>query len=579
LFHFPGTSLGGSPHPPFVDTSVQAGHSYYYSVRATDGTGWTKFDSTAHLTFSSEEPEARIDLRVDSSRETGMLEHKWEMALGSEHLSYLFKGDINAHLKSAGLELRQALRLEHDELGTHYIISHGILMDDLQVYREDTAGNPIYNWSGVDRVYDMLHATGLKPFVQLDFMPNALASDPKAQKIHFDRGNNSPPKDYAKWGALIYGLAKHLVDRYGKEEVESWPFEVWNQPEVRPWCPWVGTVYWGGSDEDYFRLYDYTAQALKSVDPQLQVGGPVSVFPSFVEPFLKHVTTHNYATGGSRAPLDFLDVRTYNYPAGNWRPLLHKYGFNDLPVHYTEWGLRSVVGKTEMNDMPYGAAWVAHTLYRSLDYVSSISCWTGSDYFEEKGPPRRFFYGGFGLIGLEGILKPRYWAYYLLHQLGTRRLAMEGKGDGFDGLVNGWAARNDDGTLTILLSNATDDQTQIEGNAALSRRISLNVSGLPPGKRVHLEHYRVDDMHSNVYAVWRRMGKPDWPTKDQLGELRRHDQLEALLPPQDIVVDSAGQITSQFDLPMPALSLLKIAPDAAMYPQVSLGPPNVTGRK
>ena len=555
-----GTRPGRIPHPPFVDTSVQAGHTYYYSVRAMDGTGWTKLDSTAHLTFPLEEPEARIDLRVDSSHETGMLEHKWEVALGSEHLSYLFKGDINTHLKSAGPELLQTLRLEHDQLGIHYIISHGILMDDLQVYREDTAGNPIYDWSGIDRAYDMLHASGLKPFVQLDFMPKALASDPKAQRVHFYRGNNSPPKDYAKWGALVSGLAKHLIERYGKEEVESWPFEVWNQPEVRVW--WR-TTYWAGSDDDYFRLYDYTAQALKSVDPQLQVGGPVAVFTSAVEPFLKHVTTHNYATGGNCAPLDFLDVRTYSSPADNWRPLLKKYGFNDLPVHYTEWGL-SPLRNDAINDMPYGAAWVAHALYRSLDHVSSINYWAGSDYFEELGPPRRLFHGGFGLIGLEGIRKPRYWAYYLLHQLGTRRLAIEGKGDGFNGLVTGWATRNDEGALSVLLSNATDDQTQIEGNATLSRHISLNIVGLRPGKTFRVEHYRVDSTHSNVYAAWRRMSRPDWPTNDQLAELRRHDQLDTLIPPQDIVADSAGQIMIQFDLPMPALSLLEIAPERAM---------------
>jgi xylan 1,4-beta-xylosidase len=285
----------------------------------------------------------------------------------------------------------------------------------------------------------------------------------------------------------------------------------------------------------------------------------VAALSGLEEPFLRHVTSHNYATGGASVPIDFLDVHVYGMPAADWRPLLERYGLKGLPIYYTEWGVSSWWNHP-VNDMAYGAAWIAHGLHASLDQVTVISYWTASDYFEERRTPKKFFYGGFGLIGIDGIRKPRYWAYYLLHQLGKRRVALEGDGDGLGGLVTGWATRDDDGSVRVLFSNVTEIQTQAEGNPLLSRHVSLTVAGLPPGRKFRLQHFRVDNTHSNVQQAWQAMGQPDWPSNSQLAELHRGDALEMLEPGRDLEVDASGQCAVQFEMPMPSLSLLVMTP-------------------
>jgi xylan 1,4-beta-xylosidase len=437
---YPGEPFGRVPHMPFVDSDLRPGKTYYYRVRANDGSAWSPQGATAAATaeaYSGRDPV--IHVAVNAAQSAGFLEHKWEIALGSEHLSYMFKGDINEHLRAAGAGLRAGNKLAHDTLGIRYIRAHGILMDDPSVYTEDAAGHPHYDFTKVDKLYDMLRADGLKPFVELSFMPAALAAHPHSPTFFAYHASSSPPKDYAKWGALIAALAQHLIDRYGREEVETWPFEVWNEPDLL-----ANPVFWNASVQDYFRLYDYAAQGLKSVDPNLKVGGPVVAFTTFQEPFLRHLTTQNYATGGSHAPLDFLDMHNYFLPVPDYRPLLRRYGLGNVPVYYSEWGVSLRYGDG-ISDRAYSAAQTVSSLEDSLDQVAVISYWTASDYFEESGNPKAIFHGGFGLIGLDNLRKPRYWAYYLLHQLGTDRLAVTGDGDGFGGLVKTLATRGTDG--------------------------------------------------------------------------------------------------------------------------------------
>jgi xylan 1,4-beta-xylosidase len=560
---FPGAHFGRIPHPPFVDTRIRAGHKYYYRVRATDGTGWTDLSAPVQVAIPLGDNHVvpTVHIGVDTSQNSGELRHTWDVAVGSERLSYMLNTDLNSHLTDVGDGLRQANELAHKELGVQYVIAHSILNDNMNVYREDAGGIPTYDWKTIDMVYDKLLADGLRPFVQLDFMPSALASKPKLASVFYRNpgyyANDSPPKDYRKWGALVAAFATHLIQRYSKQEVELWPFQVWNEPDV---CIKVIRVcYWEGTDDDYFRLYDYAAQALKSVDSQLRIGGPVSLFSHFVERFLNHVTTHDYATGGSTTPLDFLDVRGYQTAAENWRPMLKRHGLEHLPIYYTEWGVREQIGDP-VNDMPYGAAWVARSLHDSVDQSALISLWTASDYFEEQGNPKTFFHGGFGMIGLNGIRKPRYWASYLLHQLGTHQVALQGDGDGFGEIVTGWATRDDDGGVRILLTNVTYDQNDAGGNPLLDRHVSLSIAGLAPRRTFRFQHFRVDNQHSNVYGAWNNMGRPDWPSNVQLSMLHHRDELEALGPSGSIQADAQGQAVLDFDMPMPALSLLLLTP-------------------
>jgi len=549
LRSFPGEPFGRVPYMPFADTGVQAGHTYYYRVRANDGSAWSPQGSTAKVTLPKVWPtDAAIDIRVNISQSAGKLEHKWEMAVGSEHLSYMLNGDVNDHLKRAGEGLRSANKLAHDTLGFQYVRAHGILMDDVGVYHEDANGKAIYDWSKLDQLYDMVRADGFKPVVELGFMPKALASKPKSNAIFYYHGNNSAPKDYAKWGALVGAMAQHLIERYGREEVESWPFEVWNEPDVH----WQNSNFWRGSPEEYFRLYDYAAVALKTVDPKLRVGGPVASFTTLQEPFLRHVTQ-------KKIPLDFFDLHNYYLPAADYRPLLERYGLKNVPVYYTEWGVAGLFG-SQVNDLAYGASFIASGLYRSLDQVDAIGYWTASDYFEEQGPPKKLFYGGYGLIGIDGLRKPRYWVYYLLHGLGTDRIALTGNGDGYDSLVTGWATRNAGGIMRILLSNSTSNQQQADGNALLNRHVRLTLSGLQPGKKFRLTHDRIDNDHSNVYKTWESMGKPDWPSDAQLTVLHQHDGLETLGPDTEVTANAQGEVKVEFDLPMPAVSYLVLVP-------------------
>ncbi len=547
----PGFPFHLTPRSPLIDTSIASGRTYYYTIAACDGRLFST-DSQTVAASSFPKGDVTIDIQVDAVRETGSIKKTWEIMLGSEHLSYMLKGDLGPGLRAAGNGLRKANRKFHDEFGVQFIRAHGIFMDDLGVYREDAQGNPVYDWSGIDKVYDMLIADGLKPFVELSFMPTPLAFDPD-DTIFFYRGNTSPPKDYGKWAALVAEFANHLIDRYGREEVESWYFEVWNEPDLKSAV--IGR-FWHGTDEEYFRLYDVSARALKQVDPRLRVGGPAAATLSIVEPFLRHVTAD------SGAPLDFLSVHTYFGPLFTWKPILEKYNRPELPVFCTEWGVSPRWGE-EINDLPYGAAWLARALIESSQEVEIVSYWTASDHFEELGPPKSLLHGGFGLLGLEEIRKPRYWAFSLLHRLGIRRLHMQGSGDGYGGHVQGWAASGEDGSIRILLCNVSYDQTKPEATAetsALLRHIALSVAGLPPGKRYLARHYRVDDARSNVYAAWKSLGQPAWPDAAQLAELRRHDSLELMEPESELAVPPSGSVELKFDLPMPALSQVELIP-------------------
>jgi xylan 1,4-beta-xylosidase len=554
---FPDEPFEGLPHSPFVDTFVLPGRTYYYRVVSNDGSRWSRPSALTSATAPTT-GVGHIQLRVDAARQIGVLDHKWEICLSSEHLSYTLKGDINSHLRAAGTGLRQANKRLHDDFGIRYIRAHGILMDDIGVYREDVTGRPVYDWAGTDRLYDTLLADGLKPVVEFSFMPSALAANPTEMGMvtSFYHGVISRPKDYEKWGALVGGLTRHLIERYGKEEVESWYFEVWNEPDFR--TPWIHG-FWTGSDRDYFRLYDFAAEAVKSVDPKLRVGGPVAATTRLIEPFLKHVATENFVTGGKSVPIDFLDFHMYFAPPFNWRPVLARYGFAHLPLFLSEWGVDTWWGR-EANDLPYGAAWIARGLFEGFDNADVIAYWCSSDYYEENGPPKKLFHGGFGLLGIDGIRKARYWAFHLLHRMGIRRIALEGNGDGYGGLVQGWATRADDGSVRMLLSNVTFDQTKARGSDVLSRQVSVSVAGLTPNGQFLLRHYRVDNKHSNVYGAWLELGQPNWPNSVQLAELHRRDALQMLGHKSTPNADSSGSIFLEFSLPMPALSLVELVP-------------------
>ncbi|MGH8774576.1 MAG: GH39 family glycosyl hydrolase [Jiangellaceae bacterium] len=535
-----GRDVLAVPHGPYVDTTATDGSRRRYAVAAV-----ADVDRVGPLSDPIEAAAGRgdgaVEVVVDAAVVTGRLARPWRPMIGSEHLSHLLSADRTGG-RPIGQELQAALRAAHEVLGVEAVRAHAILGDDLGVYRE-VDGAPAHDFAGVDRVYDTLLSLGLRPVVELSFMPRDLAADPS--KTVFEYGAIvSPPRDWDRWYDLVHDLVGHLVDRYGRAEVrDRWSFEVWNEANLE--------VFWSGTPEEYFRLYDVSAAAVRSVDPALRVGGPASAAGGWIEELLDHVD-------GSGAALDFVTTHTYGSPPLDLRPTLARHDRAGTPIWWTEWGV-SPTHFDAASDSVFGAAFLLRGMASAMDRIEALSYWVVSDHFEELGRPPALLHGGFGLRTVGDLRKPRWWALELLERLGPSRLDVVLSGDGGGSLVEAVAARRDDGTVGVLVWNGTLDQTKAGGDAALARRVTVRVSGLDAAE-YELRHRRVDAEHSNVSAVWARMGdRAAWPSEEQWSRLRAADRLEELNPPEDVTPDS-GAWSTEFDLPMPGISSLELTP-------------------
>jgi xylan 1,4-beta-xylosidase len=304
------------------------------------------------------------------------------------------------------------------EIGFKCLRMHGLLQDELGVYSEGPNGEPRYNWQYIDDVYDFLLSIGMKPFVEFGFMPNALASG--SGKIFWWNATVTPPKDYAKWDALITALVNHWTERYGEDEVKTWRSAIWNEPNLRIfWQPATNSMV------PYFELYDHTARAVQSVSTNYIVGGPAGAGPVWTKELIDFcqqnnlpidfINYHAYGLGGGPSGLDqygnrklYLasDLHSVTRIATSQFPIIQKSPKPGLPVHITEWS-ESYSPRDPVHDSYFSAAFILEQLRRT-EAVSSMSHWTFTDVFEENGPPARPFHGGFGLINYEGIRKPAF---------------------------------------------------------------------------------------------------------------------------------------------------------------------------
>jgi xylan 1,4-beta-xylosidase len=478
--------------------------------------------------------QSPAEIEVDANAAGHPFPHFWEETFGSGRAILALRDNYRRDLKEV-----------HDQAGMRYVRFHAILHDEVGVYDEDDAGRPIYNFTYVDQIYDGLLDRGVRPFVEISFMPYKLASNPKAIHPFWYRQNVSPPKDYAKWDALMRAFAQHLIDRYGIDEVAQWYFEVWNEPNID---------FWAGSPKQstYFELYDHTAHALKAVNPRLRVGGPATAAAHWVPEFLSHtseqhvpvdfVSTHGYADDsvedmfGTHEVIPMRDrvCRAIAKVHGE----IEKSAYPTLPLMWTEWNVPSY-GDLDARDNWYVGPALAHDISQCDGNVTMMSFWTFDDVFEEGGPKRTPFDGGFGLIAPGMIKKPSFYDFALLHRLGDERLPSSSD--------NVLVTRRSDGALVIGAWNLVDMDKVAEGKPIALR---LKLKGVAANARTAIE--RVDASHGNPMPAYVAMGSPTYPTQAQVAALNKASAMPA--PEEGKLTDGVLEIS----LPVNGLALIEI---------------------
>jgi xylan 1,4-beta-xylosidase len=533
-----GLDVLAVPFGAYADTTEGNSASAWYCVAAVVDVDTAGESSSPVAPVPVTEPGiVQVRVRAEVARR---LPRPWRPMIGSEHLSYMLNSERTGG-RVIGEDLTEALLIVRDVVGVESVRAHAILSDDLAVYRE-VGGLPVHDFTGVDRVYDRLRSLDLRPVVELSFMPSDLASDPDSTVFDY-RAITSPPKDWDRWSALVRDLTSHLVDRYGLEEVRQWSFEVWNEPNLE--------VFWSGTPEEYFRLFDVTVAAVRAVDRQLLVGGPSTAAAGWIDDLLTHVDS-------SGAPIDFISTHVYGNAPLDYRPVLERHGRGDVRIWWTEWGPTPTHFNT-IGDSVQGAGFLLRGMKSAAGRVDALSHWVASDHFEELGRPPTLSHGGFGLLTVGNLRKPRFWALQLLAELGDHERAVEVTGDGANSLVEAMAAHDEDGRLSVIVWNATLDQTNMTGRTSLDRHVELHVAGLRQGRYL-LRHRRIDASHSDIITVWERIrAGADWPTDAQWEQLAAANTLDDLEPPRPIeIIDGSYRLA--FDLPMPGVSALEFVP-------------------
>ena len=467
-------------------------------------------------------------VKVDLSAPTTPFPHFWETMFGS--------GRANLTLRDS---YRRDLDWTREITALKYVRFHAIFQDENGVYDEDAQGNPVYNFAYVDQIYDGLLAHGVKPFVELSFMPKKLAASSVLHAFWY-KPSPAPPKDYAKWDALITAFVQHLVERYGIDEVSQWYFEVWNEPNID---------FWAGEPKQatYFELYDHTARAVKAVSPRLRIGGPATAQAAWAVPFIQHVTQNN-------VPADFFSTHVYANDRSEDVFGTHETIGRDqmvcravkkvhdeikaspkpnLPLIWSEYNA-SYMNEPQITDQVFMAPWLADTIRQCDGLVDVMSYWTFSDVFEEQGVVKTPFYGGFGIIAAGGLPKPAFNAFKILHFLGDRRLPVSS---------NVALASMKENLPVLAAWNLV-----LPGATGTTKSVTFQFSGLS-GRHVAVI-YRVDSTHGSLLDAYAQMGSPKYPTRAQIVTLQR---AAALSEPE------RRQITdNQLALDLPAQSLVVV---------------------
>ena len=461
-------------------------------------------------------------------------------------------------------------------------------------YTEDEKGNPIYNWTIIDKIFDTYIERGMKPIAQIGFMPQALSTHPEPYKHHWDpntkydeifTGWAYPPRDYVKFANLVFEWVKHSVARYGKSEVETWHWELWNEPDI---------PYWKGTTEEYIKLYDYTADAVKRALPTAKVGGPETTGPGsknaalFLRTFLTHIVSgKNYVTGKVGTPLDFISFHAKGQPNlvnGMVQMNMGKQlrdidnGFEIVASYPTLKNLPIIIGESD----PEGCAACSEDFnpqnaYRNGTMYSSYTAASyarKSDLAESRGVnllgavtwafefEDQAWFRGFRDLATNGVDKPVLNVFRMFGMMEGNRVVINQnleynfknirdssvRGEKHD--INAFAAK-EDRSATVMVWNYHDNNDLTVADAA----VAVNMSGLPNGK-VLLRHYRIDRQHSNSYEAWKKMGSPKNPDKEQIALLEKAGQLQLLSSPEWVLVKN-GKINLKMDLPAQGVSFFQ----------------------
>ena len=520
------------------------------------------------------------------------LRHIWSVCIGAGRANEALRADWQS-------QFHEVVRT----LGTRYVRFHGLFHDDMFVYRTSDGGGfgpprpletPVYTFAYVDTVFDAILDAGARPFVELGFMPRDLATE--TETVFWWGAHCSPPKDMQAWTDLVTATVRHWIDRYGIDEVRTWPFEIWNEPNLVP-------HFWTGTRTQYFELYEATARALKAIDGDLLVGGPSSSV--FVPDSRYDGEYHDKSAEAPTAeaadpaglpwkpvwiheliaycaardlPLDFLSTHLYptDYAFDTQgvgrsisrdrdatrndlallRQVIAESPYPDAALHITEWST-SPSSRDRMHDTVFAATYIVRALLQSHELADSISYWTFTDIFEEGGGGIGPFHGGFGLINQQGIHKPTFHAMAMLSRLGDR-VALQTE--------HGIISRTDDDRVAAVFFNypesmgarSVGDAGSLEQALLLSdegpqRRISHRVSGLRPGDVYTVE--TLDQEHGNVVDAWRRMGRPLNLSRADAADLTRiADALERTT----LTVDTDGDL--HIDVTLAPWAVTSISP-------------------
>ncbi len=539
------------------------------------------------ITLSAQQP---VQIHVHLNQPTGTLKPVWTY-IGHDEPNYTYSPEGRALLNQLGHLSPYGF---HDR--THNLLTTGngapaLKWGSTNAYTQNAAGHPVYNWKILDHIFDTYKATGITPYVEIGFMPKALSTHPHPYRHHWPKGPlftgwSYPPNNYTRWSNLVEHWVRHSISRYGRDNVQRWDWEVWNEPDIG---------YWHGTEAQYEELYDYSAAAVKRALPSANVGGPATTGPdwphaaAYLRAFLTHcVSGKNYATGKTGSPLDFISFhakgRTRMVDGHAQMDLGHQlqdiaHGFaivssfptlRHLPIVISESDpegcaacAASLHPENQYRDSPQYASYEAELLTRTLALAAKYHVnLQGYVTWAFTFPGHPWFYGYRSLM-THGVDKPVLNAFRIFGMLQKTRIAATSTGELSlnDLLQNSVRTQPDVGviatrgshTASILVWNYDDNST-----ASPPAPVTIQIDGLPRNvARVLATQFRIDDHHSDAYTAWKSMGSPQHPTAAQIHQLKAAGQLQLFTSPRWLDTHS-GQLTLSLTLPRQAMSLIRL---------------------